>query len=534
MSLFANVLTVGGATLVSRVLGFARDGLLAAAFGSGPVADAFFVAFRLPNLFRRLFAEGAFSAAFVPLLVAVRAEEGRDAGRRFAGEAAVLLFAAVLALTVPAMIFAPEIVALLAPGFADDPDKLALTAGLARLCFPYLACVSMVALVAGVLGAEKRFLAAAAAPILLNLVMIAALAGLLVFAVPPGVLAGRVAATAVTVAGLAQVALLAVAAVRAGVFPRPVRPRRSERLARLGRALLPGLLAGGLAEINLVVATMIASIEDGAVSWLWYADRLHQLPLGIVGIAVGQVLLPEIADVLAGERRAEVHAVQNRALEFALALAVPAAVALALLAEPIVSVLFRRGAFGDADVVETVRALVVLAAGLPAFVAVKVLSPGFWGRGDTRTPMLIGAAVVAVNLALALALRPLVGWVAVAAAATAGGWVNAGLLWTVLLRRDHWRIDAAFAHRLPRLLLAALAMGATVALAAGLATPALAVAAGTTLRVATLAGLVVLGLAVYAGLVAALRVVDLAALARARRRDHHVSPPTCPPPADRA
>ncbi len=536
MSLLGNVLTVGGATLASRVLGFVRDTLTAAVLGTGPVADAFVVAFRLPNLFRRLFAEGAFGAAFVPLLVTVREADGVDAARRFSGEALVALAAAVVALSIPAIIFAPQLVGFLAPGFAGDPAKLALAASLTRICFPYLAFVTVVAFFSGVLGAEKRFAAAAAAPLVLNGVLIATLAAL-IFTRPAAEITGFALAVAVSVAGFAQMLMLAVAAWRVDRLPRLRRPRFTGPIADLATRVGPGLISGGLVEINIVVGTIIASADPGAVSWLYYTDRLYQLPLGVVGIAIGQVLLPEIADVLSGNDRHRVHDVQNRALEFALALVLPAALALILLAGPIVTVLFERGAFGPNDSRETARALVAMASGLPAFVLVKVLSPSFYARGDTRTPMLAGAVTVAVNIAFALALKPFVGWIAVAIATSIAGWVDAVLLWVILARRGHWRIDAALLRRLPRLALAALVMGALVGWGGGFFAAALVASAPLVVKVGTLGGLVAVGVGTFAALVLALGVVDLATL-RAATRDENAGAAmpeaTCPRPEDRA
>lgn len=534
MSLLGNVLTVGGATLASRILGFVRDTLTAATLGTGPVADAFFVAFRLPNLFRRLFAEGAFASAFVPLLVGVREAEGAGAARRFSGQAFVALIAAVVALSIPAMIFAPELVRLLAPGFAADPAKLALAATLTRICFPYLGLITVVAFFSGVLAAERRFAAAAGAPLLLNLVLIVTLAGLILTR-PAVEISGFALSIAVGIAGLAQLALLWAATARAGRLPHLARPRFEGPVARLGVLIVPGLISGGLVEINIVVGTMIASGDPGAVSWLYYADRLYQLPLGIVGIAIGQVLLPEIASVLAGGDSARAHDVQNRALEFALALVLPAALALLLLAEPIVVVLFQRGAFGVDDARETARALTFLAAGLPAFVLVRVLSPSFYARADTRTPMLAGAATVAVNVALALALQPVVGWIAVAISTAIAGWVDAALLWVILLRRGHWRGDGAFCRRLPRLALAAGVMGGIVAWGGSRLAGFLVASAPLAVKGGALATLVVVGVVVFAGLVLALRIVDLAALRSAARTAEPLpAEASCPPPSDRA
>lgn len=536
MSLLRNVLTVGGATLASRVLGFVRDTLIAAVLGTGPVADAFFVAFRLPNLFRRLFAEGAFAAAFVPLFVRTKAERGDVAARRFAGEALAVLGLAVATATVAAMVFAPALVDLLAPGFADDAERRGAAIDYARLCLPYLAAITLVALLSGLQNADRRFLVPALAPVLLNLVLIAALVGLLAAGRGDLVRAGSILAFAVTVAGLAQVALLTAAVVRSGPAPTSLAPRFSPDVRRLIRLGLPGLLAGATAEVGVVVGTMIASTTASAVSWLYYADRLWQLPLGLVGVAVGQVLLPEIAHRLRDGDGSASFAAQNRALELALALALPAALALGLLADPIVGVLFERGAFAAADRAATASALAIFAAGLPAFVLVRVAAPAFFAREDTATPMLIGIAAVAVNVALALALSPLVGWRAVAIGAVAGGWVNAALLFARLRTRRHWRPDADLRRRLPRLALAALVMAAVVHLAGFAFADLFSAARPLTVRAAALAALVGLGLLVHAGLVVALGVVDRSALRRFARRDEGElgAEASCPRPEDRA
>jgi putative peptidoglycan lipid II flippase len=518
LSLFRNVLTVGGATLVSRVAGFLRDTAIAAALGTGPAADAFFVAFRLPNLFRRLFAEGAFAAAFVPLFVRRRGDAGDSAAKRFAGEALVGLTAVVVAVAVAALVAAPLLVDLLAPGFAAEPEKRDLAIRLARICLPYLVAITVVALLSGLMTADRRFLVPSLAPVVLNLVLIATLFALLAEGGVDPDRAAWVLSWAVVVGGVAQVGLLAVAVSRAGLAPPIVAPRLSPEIRRLFRLGLPGLLAGGMSEINLIVGTVIASSTAGAVSWLYYADRLYQLPLGVVGIAVGQVLLPEIAHRLGDDTGDGGRDVQNRALEFALALALPAALALALLAEPIVSVLFERGAFTAADRIAAARALEIFAAGLPAFVLVRVFAPAFYAREDTVTPMVAGGVAVAVNVATALALMPVVGWLSVAIATAAAGWVNAGVLFARLSARGHWHVDADLRRRLPRLAIAAAAMAATVHFAGlGLA-DALAPGRAFATRAGALALLVGLGLLVHGGLVVALRVVEPARLGAFLRR----------------
>lgn len=498
MTILRNVLGVGAATLASRLLGFLRDGLIAVVLGAGPVADAFVVAMRLPNLFRRLFAEGAFAAAFVPAFMALRAERGHEAARRFAGASLLALLVVVGALTLVVWTWSETVVGLIAPGWRDDASKMMLAAEFARITFAYLAGVTVVALLGGMLAAERRFFAAAFAPVLLNLAFVVVLVGILIDGAVAPEEAGRVLSLAYAGAGLLQAAFVAAAAARAGALPRFSVPRSDPALAAFARTLGPGLVAGGLAEIYVVVATMIASADPGAVSWLYYADRLYQLPLGLVGIAIGQVLLPEIADV-AGRDPVRALGVQNRAFEFALATALPAAVGLALLADPIVAVLFRRGAFTATDATACAAALTIAALGLPAAVALRVLAAAHFGRGDTRTPMRLGLVAIAANVALALALRPWLGWIAVAVAASAGLWLNAVLLVANLTRRGDWVFDAEARRRVPRIVVSAAAMGVVVFLCGRLGLAAVAEEEGDgTIRILALAALVGIGVAVHA------------------------------------
>lgn len=533
MTILRNALGVGSATLVSRLLGFLRDGLIAMVLGAGPVADVFVVAMRLPNLFRRLFAEGAFAAAFVPAYMAERRARGDDAARRFAGAALAGLVVAVGLLTLVVWSEAEAVVGLIAPGWRLDPEKTTLAAEFVRLTFAYLGGVTVVALLGGMLAADRRFFAAAFAPVLLNLLFVAVLVGLVVLGPVEASRAGRILSITYAGAGLLQAAFLLAAAARAGALPCLVVPRPTPALGRLARAFGPGLVAGGFAEINVVVATMIASVDPGAVSWLYYADRLYQLPLGLVGIAVGQVLLPEIA---AARDPAVAHGVQNRALEFALALALPAAIGLMLLADPIVAVLFRRGAFGALDAAASATALAIAAPGLPAAVAIRVFAAAHFGRGDTRAPMIFGILSITASIALALALRPSLGWVAVAVAGTAAAWMDAILLAANLHRRGDWRLDPAARRRLPRIALAAAGMAIVVFALARVGLGAFAVSAAPVAeRVLAIAVPIGVGVAVHGGLLLLLGVVaprDLVPLAR--RRAPPGDEPACEAPPDRA
>ncbi|MFN4090502.1 MAG: murein biosynthesis integral membrane protein MurJ, partial [Alphaproteobacteria bacterium] len=462
MSLVRSIFTVGGYTLVSRVLGLVRDLLTAALLGAGPMADAFFVAFRLPNLFRRLFAEGAFAAAFVPMFARTLEADGPEAARRFAEQALSVLVAALIVLTVVAELAMPWLVLVLAPGFADEPEKFALAVEFSRITFPYLLFVAAMALMAGVLNGLYRFGAAAAAPIVLNLCMIVALFTLSDVAGSPG----HALSWGVAAAGIGQCLLLMVALRNAGMALRPTLPRITPQIRRLLALIAPGALGAGVMQINLLVGTMIASLlPTGAVAYLYYADRLYQLPLGVIGIAVGTALLPRLSrELRAGELRAAAHTT-NRSIEVALLLTLPASAALLVLATPIVSVLFERGAFTAVDTAETARTLAAYAVGLPAFVLVKVLAPAFFAREDTRTPVIVAAWTVAANIVFSVLLVFPFGHVGLALATSAASWINAGWLAIGLSRRGFLAADDRLLRALPRLLLATTVMTALLAAA---------------------------------------------------------------------
>ena len=458
MSLMRSAMTVGGMTLLSRVLGFVRDVLMAGLLGAGAVAEAFVVAFRLPNLFRRFFGEGAFNAAFVPLFARRLEGEGEAAARQFAEEAFAGLLFILLTLTIVAELFMPAFVWLMAPGFASDPEKFQLTVLLSRITFPYLLCMSLVALLSGVLNSLHRFALAAFAPVLLNIVFIAVLAYGWFAGLSGQPRLGVLISAGVTVAGFLQLALLWWAARRADFSIRVRRARWTQDMKRLVALGVPGLIAGGITQLNLVISTIIASWQDGAPAWLYYADRIYQLPLGLVGVAIGVVLLPDIARKLRAGDAQGVHTSQNRALEFAMFLTVPAALALMVMPEPVVQVLFERGAFQHADTQATAAALAAFAAGLPAFVLIKVFSPAFFAREDTRTPMIFAAISVGINIVLAIVLFFWIQHVGIALATTIASWANALLLGHTLHARGYWRTDAQTRRNLPRILLAALAM----------------------------------------------------------------------------
>ncbi len=496
MSLYRGFLTVGGLTALSRVFGFLRDVLLAAVMGTGWVADAFFVSFRFPNLFRALFAEGAFNSAFVPMFTKRLRAEGQESARTFAEEALAILLVGVIATTIVAEIFMPDLVRGLAMGFEGEKFRLAVF--LTRITFPYLACMAFVALTAGILNALGKFSAPAATPILLNLVLIA----VTLFAAAAGFYsqpeAGVIQAWGVTIAGFAQLAYVAYAARQVGMDLGFRRPRLTPSTRRLLVLAVPGVITGGINQVNLFIGTTIASLQASAVSFLYYADRINQLPLGMVGIAIGVVLLPTLTRHLADHDEAGAMASQNRSLEFALMLTLPATVALVVIPKPIVQVLFQHGSFTASDTIQVSIALAAYACGLPAYVMNKVFLPGFFAREDTATPMWFAGVSVAVNIAGSLILFPMLGHVGIAIATSLSGWTNALQLAFTLIRRGHFRFDAALARRAPLLVLASAMMGAALYAAnLGLAR-FFEDGKGAVIHVAALGALVAAGLVAYA------------------------------------
>jgi putative peptidoglycan lipid II flippase len=461
LSLARAVATVGSMTLLSRVLGFVRDMLVAAFLGAGAAADAFFVAFKLANLLRRLFAEGAFNAGFVPMFARTLEAEGPEAARRFAHEAFAVMAVVLLGVVALAEIFMPWLVRALASGFEPGDLRYSLAVDLSRITFPYLMMISLAALVSGVLNSLGRFGSAAFAPVLLNIVLIAAI----LVAAAYDLSIAHALAWGVAAAGVVQLAWVLVAAARAEMRMVWVRPRMTERIGRLYRLVLPGAIGAGVYQLNLIVDTWFAShLPPGAVSWLFYADRLVQLPLGMIGIAIGTALLPALSRHVRAGRQSSAEHTMNRGLELGLFLTLPAAVALALISEPIIRVLFERGAFDAVDTSATAGALAAFAIGLPAYVLIKVLAPGYFAREDTATPVKIAALCLAANIGLILLVIEPLAHVGIALATAISNWINAGLLAIVLYRRGDLRFDERFLHRFPRLLVAALAMGAALVL----------------------------------------------------------------------
>jgi putative peptidoglycan lipid II flippase len=524
MNLYKSFATVGGLTLLSRVFGFMRDILIAATLGSGWVADAFVVAFRFPNLFRRLFGEGAFNSAFVPIFAKKVEGEGKESARVFAEEAMAGLFFVLLILTVVTELAMPVLMYALAPGFDVEPKKFDLAVLLTRITMPYLLCMSLVALMSGALNSVGRFAESSSVSIVLNGAMMAATVISLWLGYRAGAEAGIIQALGVFVAGILQLFLLAWGMKRAGLSLKLRRPKWTDDLRRLWQLGVPGVISGGVTQINIAIGTVIASMQPGAVSQLYYADRLYELPLAIVGIAVGVVLLPDVARQLRAGNMAGVMDSQNRSLEFAMLLTVPAALALAVVPTDIIRVLFERGAFTPADTAATAAVLAVFALGLPAFVLIKVFSPIYFAREDTKTPMRYAAISLTANTVGSvvlffvfrkLGMMPQLG---IAVATTFGGWLNAFMLWSTLHRHGDFVADTRLMRNVPLIGLASIAMGAVLYSGAGVLSPYLQAGRGFWLEAAALGVLVTTGMAVYAIAILGTGVMTPAQLGRFTRR----------------
>ncbi|WBU64638.1 murein biosynthesis integral membrane protein MurJ [Paracoccus aerodenitrificans] len=447
-------LTVGSWTTLSRLLGFIRDQIMAAWLGAGPMAEAFAIALSLPNMFRRFFAEGAFNTAFVPMFA--KKLENREEATRFASEAFSGLFVVVLLLSALAMIFMPVMVWLMASGFAGD-ERFAMTVEYGRITFPYILLISLASMISGVLNANGRFTAAAAAPVILNVLFIVAMMLGRWF----GWDLGLTLAWATPITGIAQLGLVWWDAHRTGWTFLPKRPRLSPEMRLLVKVALPAAFAGGVVQINLLVGRQVASQFEGAVAWLYYSDRLYQLPLGVVAGAVAVVLLPELARRLRANDDAGGQAAFCRATEFGLFLTLPCAFAIGVIALPMVDTLFGRGEFTDHDVRQTSRALIVYALGLPAFVMQKVLQPLYFAREDTRSPFRFALYSMVVNAVVAVGLMGSVGFLASAIGTSAAAWVMvAQLWWGTRNMGQSTRWDARLRRTAPRILLSSALMAA--------------------------------------------------------------------------
>jgi len=504
-----SIVTLGGWTLVSRGAGLVRELMMAAYLGAGPVADAFNVAFSLPNMFRRFFAEGAFNQAFVPLY-SKKLEAGTDA-EDFAQNAFSGLTAFLIVFTLIGTLAMPLLVWAMASGFVGD-GRFDMAVDFGRITFVYIGFISLFALLSGILNAHGHFAEAGAVPVLMNVVFIVAM----MLAHYYGWDMGRTLAWTTPITGVAQLGWTLYAARRIGFVPRLRLPRLTPDFRRLMVTMGPALLVGGVVQINLLVSRQVASGTEGAISWLVYADRLYQLPLGVVAIAVGTVLLPELSRRLQAGDSAGGREAFNRGTEFALLLTLPAAVALVVIALPLTEVLYQRGAFGAEDTAATALALAIYGLGLPAFVLQKALQPLFYAREDTRRPFRYAVWSMVINAGLAFGLMPWIGFSAAAWATTLSAWVMVGQLWWgARALGEEAGFDARFLTRLWRIGLASAVMGAALWGGWMLLEPMLAARA---YRVLALALLIALGMATYAVAAFGLKAVRLSDLKALRRQ----------------
>ncbi|QKG70575.1 murein biosynthesis integral membrane protein MurJ [Erythrobacter mangrovi] len=521
MSLLKNVGTIGGLTMVSRLFGFIRDMMLARVLGAGGVADAWQLAFQLPNIFRRLFAEGAFASAFVPLFNRRMAgtEEITEA-RKFAEEVLAFLIPVLIVFGGLALIAMPWIAGLFAnEGIEADPELRDLAVLMARVAFPYLAFMSLATLFAAILNSLGRFAAAAAAPILLNLCMITAL--VIGISLGEGMEARRMTgfylSIAVTVSGLLQLLWLWWFARRAGFRMSLKRPRITYGVKELGILILPAVFGAGVYQISRFIDLFfLSTLPDGAYSFLAYADRLNQLPLGIIGIALGTAILPALSRHIANEDTDSAQRLQSNAIELAMLLTVPAAIALFVTGSAFTSAFYTGGAFTIEDAMATGAVVSALVVGLPAYVLVKVLVPNFFARKDTRTPVFTAATSLLLNIALNFLLVPRFGVVGLALAGSAAAWTNAGLLYVILARKGHFRMTARVVSRIARIMLAAILMGAALWFAMPYGADWY--TGGVLERVGAIIALVAVGAITYFALAAMLGVVNGETLARLTKR----------------
>jgi putative peptidoglycan lipid II flippase len=460
--MLGRIFTVGGYTLLSRLTGFARDIMLAAILGAGPLADAFFVALRLPNHFRAIFAEGAFNAAFVPAYAHVYGERGEASARLFADRIFTLLFLSQVVLLILAWLFMPQAMSILAPGFTDDAEQRRLAIELTRITFPYLLLITLVTLYGGMLNVMHRFATAAAAPIFLNLSMMATLALAAFF---PS--AGHAAAWGVLIAGILEFLLLAGDAARSGILPKFAPLKLDDDVRAFFRALGPATVGSMGTQVALFADTIIATfLPAGALSALYYADRLNQLPIGVIGIAIGTVLLPEMSRRLTSGDHAGAMAAQRRAFEFTLLFSVPFVAAFLTVPDVIMRAMFARGAFSKADAAAAGATLAAYAVGLVPFVLIRSAVATFYARKDTATPVKAALIGVAVNVALKIALVGALAQVGLALATAVGAWINLLLVVGFAVRAGHLDPDKALMRSLAKFVVSGAVLGAVLWFAA--------------------------------------------------------------------
>jgi len=454
MNLIKSTGTFSFFTIISRILGYIRDILIAIFFGFGPLADAFFVAFRIPNTFRRLFSEGTFNAAFVPSYASEIAN-GKEQSEKFATNVFSLLILSLLFLVLIIEIFMPLFVFLIAPGFSGNEYKMNLVINLTRITFPFLLFVSLSSFFSAILNSHNRFAVAAAAPIILNIFLISVL-------LYGNILGDRLVyylAYAVTFAGIVQFLFL-YNYVRKFYSPKLLlKFSIDEKIKIFFSKLLPGIFSSGVTQINILIGTIIASFQANAVSYLYYADRVYQINLAIAGIAIGTVILPQLSKLIENKNNLEIELIQNKALELSLFLSIPATVALFIASSPIISALFGYGSFSETSVQNSALALFYFAFGLPAFALIKVFSSFFFARHDTKTPFYISLVSVILNIVISVALFQKIGFIIIPISTSISSWFNAITLYIFSRRRNFFIFNKIFVYRFPRIFFSSLIMG---------------------------------------------------------------------------
>jgi putative peptidoglycan lipid II flippase len=454
MNLIASTTTFGFFTLISRILGYVRDILIAIFLGTSLFADVFFVAFRLPNTFRRLFSEGTFNAAFIPSYAGVLAKSKIDANN-FAKNVFNLLFIILLFFVLIAEIFMPQLIFLIAPGFYKDPEKLKLAIDLSRITFPFLFFICLASFFGAILNSYNKFAAAAAAPIILNIILI----GSLFFSQWINISDVLILSYAVSFAGFLQFIIL-LFFVRKNFKPIfSIKIKMDKRIKFFFRKLLPSIFSSGVTQINILVGTIIASFQASAVSYLYYADRVYQMNLAVAGIAVGTVMLPELSKYIKNNNFEKIINLQNRALELCLFLSVPGAVALILASEQIITSLFGYGSFDNSSVTNTALALTFFAFGVPAFSILKIFSNFFFARNDTKTPFYLSVASVSLNIIISVSLFDTLGFIIIPIATSISSWLNVLIHYYFIKKRNLHIFDSKFIYKFPRMILSVVVMG---------------------------------------------------------------------------
>jgi len=462
MNLIASTSTFSFFTLISRILGYVRDILIAIFLGTSFLADAFFVAFRLPNTFRRLFAEGTFNAAFIPSYAGALAKNKIEADN-FAKNVFNLLFIILLFFVLVAEIFMPQLIFLIAPGFYKDPEKLKLAVDLSRITFPFLFFICLASFFGAILNSYNKFAAAAAAPIILNVILI----GSLFFSQWVNISDVLILSYAVSLAGFLQLIVL-LFFVRKNFKPiLSIKIKIDEQIKLFFRKLLPSIFSSGVTQINILVGTIIASFQAGAVSYLYYADRVYQMNLAVAGIAVGTVMLPELSKHVKNNNSELITNLQNRALELCLFLSVPAAVALVLASDQIITSLFGYGSFDNVSVINTAIALTFFGFGVPAFSILKIFSNFFFARNDTKTPFYLSVVSVTLNIMISVSLFSRFGFVIIPIATSISSWINVLMHYYFIKKRDLHIFDSKFIYKFPRMILSVVVMGVVLYLLLG-------------------------------------------------------------------